>query len=51
MCVCTELRWGSFLVVASARLVRTVFVEWWKLISLVIFELLLVICYLGIAVV
>jgi len=50
MCVCTELMWGSFLAVASARVVRTFFVEWWESISLVIRELLLVICYLRIAV-
>jgi hypothetical protein len=51
MCVWTELSWGSFLAVSSARVVRTVFVEWWESISLVIRELLLVICYLHIAVV
>jgi len=51
MCVCTELRWGSFLAVVSVRVVRTVFVEWWELILLVVRELLLVICYLQIAVV
>jgi len=51
MCVCTELVWDALLAVASARVVRTVFVEWWESISLVIRELLLVICYLQIAVV
>ena len=51
VCVCTELGWGSFLAVASARVVRTVFVESWDSISLVIRETLLVICYPRIAVV
>ena len=46
MCVCTELRWGSFLAVSLARVVSTVFVEWWESSSLVIRELLLVICLL-----